>query len=392
MINNIKLLKTKSFGYKCVVGNPSSIQPLQFVKVVDIPSENNNGLIYVSIIDATTPLNEILGFSIDNFNAGVGKYVSILENGYIKLDNTNNDYFPIASTIAEGDLLYISKTDFKLTNDINDSISKVIVGKVLDVYPSKDYYTISIMTNYTNGKSIQYNDDKSVTDVIKELLYEAPSISIALSSLVTTNPSLANGNYICINNDLTQLQLNYGIIENGETSVLTSILSNTLGSGISYNHNTGNWSQLDNTINLTAIVTPLQFYYELNVEDELLNIHTKRAYVNYVYPILFGNSIDNDPSSDDINTQTVFNGLNKLLENSSGIKNISFNFNSEYAYFAYDNSYADLTKIEDNNGFDVTGLFTKHVVNCNINGVNRDYKIYVSNNLTSISNTYKFIF
>jgi len=66
-------------------------------------------------------------------------------------------------------------------------------------------------------------------------------------------------------------------------------------------------------------------------------------------------------------------------------------------YFAYPASYGDLVSILDANGFETILDWTKRVENFNNNspdfeGVTTSYHIYEFNNITSLAQSYQFIF
>lgn len=138
--------------------------------------------------------------------------------------------------------------------------------------------------------------------------------------------------------------------------------------------------------------------YQVQVDDGTTQV-TKSASVSFVYPFFWGHSPDTVPG-DTVGSQVLNlytdSGIEKKVE-AQGTKSPLFNATNEYFYFAYPDTYADLTKIEDNNGFDVTSAFTKVLDDVTSTGLDSNYtqgyKIYRTNDPTTInSKTYKFFF
>lgn len=98
--------------------------------------------------------------------------------------------------------------------------------------------------------------------------------------------------------------------------------------------------------------------------------NTTQSTISYkfVYPYYVGVLNTDNPTESDIV------GLTKKVE-TKGNKTLSFTTSQSHMVFAYPSSHGDISKIIDQNGFNVTGSFTKST--SIINGIN--YHVYISN-------------
>lgn len=127
--------------------------------------------------------------------------------------------------------------------------------------------------------------------------------------------------------------------------------------------------------------------YTFNSNDGVNTVTTSTS-ISFVYPFFYGH----DPSNS-INPYTT---LTKLIA-VAGNKQVNYNLTDEYAYFAYPASYGDLTSIKDQNGFDITGAWTKTVVSVTSTGLVNNwtvsYNVYRTTLRTTIVNSlYSFNF
>ena len=107
--------------------------------------------------------------------------------------------------------------------------------------------------------------------------------------------------------------------------------------------------------------------FTLSASDGKNNVSKSISY-KFVYPYYVGVLNTNTPTESDIV------GLTKKVE-AKGNKTLEFTTSQSYMAFAYPSSYGDISKIVDQNGFDVTASFTKSTIV--INSV--DYYVYISN-------------
>lgn len=138
-------------------------------------------------------------------------------------------------------------------------------------------------------------------------------------------------------------------------------------------------------LSIPTQTVPITLNFTIN--DATNNVLASDA-TNFVYPFLYG-AFD----AQTINPYT--SGSRRLAVKSPQ----SFVLNGTDTYFSigYDNTFGDLTKIIDQNGFDVTSAWTKHIISVTSTGLAVNYtynfNIYVTNLKTTISNaTYTIFF
>ena len=111
-----------------------------------------------------------------------------------------------------------------------------------------------------------------------------------------------------------------------------------------------------------------------------------------LYPFLYGMS---EFELDGTTLYTTFNST-KLIQ-TEGNKTVGLDGNLKYIYFAYPATYADLISIIDQNGFIVTGSFTKILLNVTSSGLASNYttlyKVYRTIDKTTVlNNSFQFKF
>ncbi len=139
----------------------------------------------------------------------------------------------------------------------------------------------------------------------------------------------------------------------------------------------------DNNIDATTT-------YQVKVEDDRSTIYASDT-ITFIYPFLSGDSATSTPSPD------FYQGLDKAVVVKSS-KQITFDGVNKFFMLGYPASYGSLTRILDQNGFNVTAEFdeiTEDVSSANLdnNWVNVSYKFYRTKLATTInSGTYTFQF
>lgn len=110
-------------------------------------------------------------------------------------------------------------------------------------------------------------------------------------------------------------------------------------------------------------------------------IYSSIKYLLSTYPYIYGT----DSTAALIGGGSAFYGVMSKLVETVGNKTVGFNTaDLKYFWFAYPATYADLTSILDQNGFEQITNFTKYTVNVSSTGLSNDwsnvsYKIYRSN-------------
>lgn len=109
-----------------------------------------------------------------------------------------------------------------------------------------------------------------------------------------------------------------------------------------------------------------------------------------IYPFLTGSNASNA-----LTGSALYDALTKSVT-AQGNKAIAFAFTSEYGYFAYPEDYPNLASIIDQNGFNVTAAWTLATVSVTSTGLGTNYtknfKVYTTNNVTTINGTFQFNF
>lgn len=124
-------------------------------------------------------------------------------------------------------------------------------------------------------------------------------------------------------------------------------------------------------------------------EDDGKTVVNANDSVSFVYPFMYG------ANSGILAAPAHYAALTKLLNVKA---NLSFVFNDtdKYFYIAYPSSYGALTKIRDENGYNVTSSWTSALINFTSSGlVNNwviEYRVYRTTVKTSINGTYKIEF
>lgn len=103
--------------------------------------------------------------------------------------------------------------------------------------------------------------------------------------------------------------------------------------------------------------------------------------INFYYPYLFGNTAGD--------TITHYTALTKSITAQSN-RTFLLNGTDQYFWIAYPSSYGALSKIKDQNGFDVTSDWTSSLVNVTSTGLDNnwtiEYRVYRTTIKTTISN------
>ena len=132
----------------------------------------------------------------------------------------------------------------------------------------------------------------------------------------------------------------------------------------------------------------LEHSWTLTVTDASGASSSSTKTIRWVYPFFHG------VSSSDLSAGSGIEGLTKLVSRKED-NTIAVNPANEFIYFAYPNTYGNLSAILDGNGLDVTSSFTKFdAVNVTpaLSGVARSYKIYKSNAITTINQNFQIKF
>lgn len=236
----------------------------------------------------------------------------------------------------------------------------------------KTIYTNTRPTTSTLGgipKGTTFTD-KPVLEILESLLY--PYVSFYAS--LTTTPSA-------------------GVFELGTSVVLTNAtVSITLGSAsiaeikildssdVLLGSKTSNITGGDNNISITKTLS------STDTIKAVVTDSTNQSKTISSSPFIFVNPYYYGAISDGIMlTEDLVKGLTKSVT-TKGSKSFTIAMNQQRGVIAYPSSYGPLSKILDENSFNVTDSFIKNTLT--INGV--DYNVYVLNNPVTSTMKYSF--
>ena len=275
---------------------------------------------------------------------------------------------PSGTTIADLQGLtftqYIEQQNFPTIEAyISDQPNLILSGFSSSSVEMGDSYSFSASMSFDKG--IIKNGDGS----------DAGSVSGDALTFKLTNPDGVeyNNNSVVSNSDATTTNA-YVFLDSG-TKAWTFSATNAVGT-TEYLDNKGG----------SAIVSSIETAKADTTPNNITK--SKTAY----FPMIYGMSaVDNSVGG------TAFysnSDLTRLVANTTS-KSILLDGVDEFIYFGYPSSFGDLTSVIDNNGFNVTGSFTKHVVDVTSVGKDADwteeYNIYKTNSVTSVSNSnYEF--
>lgn len=197
---------------------------------------------------------------------------------------------------------------------------------------------------YVNDTIGSNNVEEALNKLISDYYYVKPSIN---SFTATPNGGIFEVGYVVS----APITFNWAYNKEITTQTLTdcTLTDNTVRTA-TYNS--------DITSNKT---------FTLNASDGKNNVSKSISYT-FVNPYYVG------VSTTDTLTETDIKALTKKVE-TKGNKTINYTTSQSYMVFAYPNSYGNVSKIVDQNGFDVTASFTKSTVT--VNSV--EYYVFISN-------------
>ena len=252
----------------------------------------------------------------------------------------------------------------------NDSMYTVFGGSSLKVFGSATGTEIQIENLSTGGSgastadAVEYvnetvgstNVEEALNKLISDYYYVAPSVT---SFTATPNGGIFEVGHVVS----APITFNWAYNKDITTQTLTDCtLADETVRTATYDSDITS----DKTFTLTA-------------NDCRNNVSSSISY-KFVYPYYAG------VSTTDTLTETEITALTKKVETKSN-KTINYTTKQSYMVFAYPSSYGDISKIIDQNGFDVTTSFTKSTVNINATY----YYVYCSNKCSgSYTMTFKY--
>ena len=215
-------------------------------------------------------------------------------------------------------------------------------------------------------------DNKTVQEMFDMILYPYVSPIVSTSVITPGNGGLYEiGQLVTV----TKIRVSITIKSNNITKIT---ITNGNDEIISKTDGVENGGTFDIDVNVPVTKNTT---FTAKVQDDTLAITAKNTGTfTFVYPMYYGSvSIDGAP------TDANIRALTKII-NTKGTKTFSFTANNQRMLFAYPKSYGKLSKIFDQNNFDVTDTFTVYEVEVNCLDLNQvDYYVYISER-TSVSN------
>ena len=350
---------------------------------------------WVELVNPDAPVQSVNGLigTVDLRKANIIDLTNV--------DNTSDEAKPLsfAATSALNTKLNITDTSSLLKkSDTSFLLQKVDTAAILAMYAKKFTKDVKIngtsLGKYANGATIPAKGktlDEFLEDLVSNSIppsFSAPSVSIGASPGATSYEIGYNPGVVTLNSSFSK---NDGgnatstMFYKGGTALGTGVNTNSPGSitssvgySVTVNYAAGTATKNDN------LGTPFPNTITAGSTSNSLSFTTysKRYWGGISVPF---------------NTTTIYDitALSPLpsSDNSGGSKGITTNISisgTQYAYYAYPASNADLTSIMYNN-FESINTFTKTIVQIkNAQGYTQNYKVYTSNDsfsatLTSIT-------
>ena len=350
---------------------------------------------WVELVNPDAPVQSVNGLigTVDLRKANIIDLTNV--------DNTSDEAKPLsfAATSALNTKLNITDTSSLLKkSDTSFLLQKVDTAAILAMYAKKFTKDVKIngtsLGKYVNGATIPAKGktlDEFLEDLVSNSIppsFSAPSVSIGASPGATSYEIGYNPGVVTLNSSFSK---NDGgnatstMFYKGGTALGTGVNTNSPGSitssvgySVTVNYAAGTATKNDN------LGTPFPNTITAGSTSASLSFSTfsKRYWGGISVPF---------------NTTTIYDitALSPLpsSDNSGGSKGITTNISisgTQYAYYAYPASNADLTSIMYNN-FESINTFTKTIVQIkNAQGYTQNYKVYTSNDsfsatLTSIT-------
>lgn len=270
------------------------------------------------------------------------------------------------SDITKGSEISLDITNFNKNLTATENTVQKAMEKIDDLALSTTYTTpkpvVQGLGGILTGKTYSNAD---LTTVLNDLLfpYIAPTVSLVSS---VAGGIRKYGNIIASidltattskkSNDISSVKF----FKNG-TEINTVASPNMTGGTEIYTEN--------NIINDTCTFTA-------QVGDGTQTVTSNEIKYTFVNPYYIGSLATNTPVDTDIL------GLSELVKIKSDTSYSYTLTNSRFA-ISYPTAYGDLTKITDQNLFDITNDFTKTVIPLTIAGTVVNYNVYIFNNLTT---------
>lgn len=297
---------------------------------------------------------------------------------------SNNDYQPVDEQVifvdvlpdileGEKNKLYLVNTEMILYAFDGAQFNKLSSNSINSVF-EKDIPTISALGGIKAGTDLS---GLTALEILDKLLFPYIAPDISVTSTPNGGTYEKGNNQLMTNVSVKVVKRSEDIIKielyDDEGTLLESLENNTIASGGTFSFSV--MIDISSNKQLTAKVT-----------DSTNNtIEKKTATFNFVYPYYVG--ICNADS--EIN-ETLITSLTKSVTSKEN-KSVQFTTNKERMIFAYPKTYGKLSKILDQNSFDVTGTFniTEVKIHC-LDETDQDYYVYVNESSTVNNFTMKF--
>ena len=323
-----------------IVGSSGSIN-------LNIVNPAINGAINIISNTGRVSLNTILFPTVaetvlNATNGRILRYHGTYPNGYLKWADPTITYTDIGISTSEtniyGSDVYLNGYSLEF---IDDNLVTNPIGNI-------EYGMSFSEDSFWNGATFQ---NWPLSEILREVLFPYTTPLIELSIINNTTNSI-----YCEVGKTASLTLTYSITtfqrNSSESIVDWEIIPNTGLINQVFSGKPG--SILSGTVSSFIFSSVLgQRHWNLNVSDNIPNFfsHSTTASIEYVYPIFYGYS--NTIIEDSTTLKSVTNQLSKYIYPYPGLsQSINLNYSgSGYLYLIYSNSFGELKKINDPNGF-----------------------------------------
>ena len=244
---------------------------------------------------------------------------------------------------------------------------------------------------YTNGQTIPAQG-KTAVQVIQDavLQFIAPTISFSISSMVCSPSGLGtgitSGSYAEKGGVINTVNMPYGETPNSDTYLSSSVERDSLGP-VAMPTPSGTYSPTGLGLLYTNSLSDRTLHF--SVVFQISGTQTSQDVAKFTPPTFYGVGAANALSGANtvVDLATLFPG-SKALRLTKGQANVSFSPVLQRYFWIYPASFGALTKIVDQNGFDVTASFTQSTKSFTLidGSTSESYYVYESNADTTQTN------
>lgn len=263
------------------------------------------------------------------------------------------------------------KADVDHTHEELETSIETLNGKVGDleeeVLFDNDMQIVSGLGGISAGDSLE---GMTLKEILNKLLfpYVAPSVSASIT-FSPTGGTYEFGQTVTVSQikgSVTKKSEKITKVEFLDGSEVVEVITEGVGGSASYTH------VFEQPVEVKASMPNTRFRFRVTDATNKTYLANTSGF-NFYYPYYYGVIEDGAELNSDL-----INGLTKQVTG-KGNKNYNYTSNNQCMVIAYPKSYGNLSKILDQNSFDVTSTFRKHEVGVvGLDSTEQPYYVYVS--------------